>query len=261
MKKHPFVLTSFVLAGAIFVPLAAQMAHAESFTLTQPLSRTTNSQQSASGSQQTGKTLGNTQQINNDNFNFVIANPNTIDPKKFIFEVKPGQTARDSVLVKNSSGVPLKFNLYGADETRSAQGSFAIKTKNEEAKTIGKWITFDEKEFTLAAGETKKVNFTLSVAEGTPEGTYSGGLAAEKTSADTKNPNVIIAVRIGLRVDVKVTSNPQPVPKKYSGIAENPLFQVYFLASAALFIGSAVLLGWTYLKNKKGSRRAPNRKK
>jgi len=264
MKKNVSILRRVLLTGAMCAGLLAaqaanaapaaqnaQVAHAESFTMT-PLTQATTVE-----SQQMGQTLGKplqfggTQQLNNDNFNFVIANPNTVDPKKFLFEINPGQSARDSVLVKNNCDVPLKFNLYGADETRSAQGSFALKTKSEPAMTVGKWINFDEKEFTLAPGETKRAYFSVNIPAGTPEATYSGGVAAEKTSADTKNPNVIIAVRIGIRVDVKVTSNPQPIQKKYTEVTSNPLFQAYFLASLALFIGSAILLGWTYLKGKK----------
>jgi hypothetical protein len=214
------------------------------------------------GNQQTFSTQQNVeQQINEDRFNFVIANPNTIDPKKFIFELKPGETSSDEVYVKNASDVPLKFSLYGADGTKTAQGSFALRTKNEPLKDVGKWITFDEKEITLQPGEYKKVKFHLEVPSGTPEGTYSGGVAAEKSKPETGNPNVTIAVRIGLRVDVKVTSNPHPASKKYADVVGNPFYQVYFWASLGLFLVSAGALGWSYYSDKKSPKRRPRHAK
>jgi len=199
------------------------------------------------GTQQTQQAT----QPNTDKFVFVIANPNTNEPKKFIFELKPGQQARDSVIVKNEADVPLTFSLYGADGTKTKQGTFALCTKNEQPKDIGKWITFDQKEITLNPGEQRLINFIISIPSDTPLGDYSGGVAAEKSQADTNNPSLIIAVRIGLRVDVKVTDNPQPITKKYSVISNNPFFQVYFWASLLLFVASAGVLVWAYIKEKR----------
>lgn len=195
------------------------------------------------------------QRINDDTFNFVIDNPNTIDPKKFIFEIKPGEKNEDYVDLKNGSDVPLKFSLYGADGTTTAQGSFGLKTKGQDMADVGKWISFDEKEFVLQPKETKRVKFSVDVPPGTAEGTYSGGVAAEKSKPDAGNPNIIIAVRIALRVDVKVTSNPQPVLKKYAEVSTNPFFQTYFWASAGLFLLSVGALGWSYFKDKKPAHR------
>ena len=187
---------------------------------------------------------------NDDKFNFIIANPNTTEPKKFIFELKPGQKSEDYVFVKNASDVPLKFTLYGADETRSNQGSFALKTKNQPAEYVGKWIKFDDKELILQPGEIKKERFTVEIPQDAQEGAYSGGVSAEKSKADAMNPNVTIAVRIGIRVDVKVTAEPHPAAKKYADTMTNPWMQAYFWGSLALFIGSTGSLAYAYIKGR-----------
>jgi len=202
----------------------------------------------------TSTTLTQQQVQNNDAFNFVIANPNTTDPKKFIFETKPGEQNSDYVYVKNASSVPLHFSLYAVDETKTAQGTFALKTKGETKKAVGSWINFENPEIDLQPGETKKEKFTLNVPSDTPEGTYSGGIAAEKVKPDTKNPNILIAVRIGLRVDVKVTANPQPVTKQYTDVTDNSWFQTYFWISLGAFIVSVALLGWSYVGTKKAKK-------
>lgn len=186
--------------------------------------------------------------MNDDAFNFTIANPNTVEPNRFIFEIKPGGKAEDYVYVKNASQVPLKFVLYGSDGTRTAQGSFAVETDEQSADEVGKWITFEQKELMLQPGEIKKIKFRVEVPAGTAAGTYSGGVSAEKSKPDTNNANITIAVRIALRVDVKVTEEPQPVAKKYAYVDENPFFQIYFWASLGLFVLSAGALGWSYLK-------------
>lgn len=212
--------------------------------------------------QSVGAVSGMTQaekMMNDDTFNFTIANPNTVEPKRFIFEIKPGEKAEDYVFVKNASDVPLKFVLYGSDGTRTAQGSFAVETDEQSADEVGKWITFEEKELMLQPGEGKKVKFRVEVPVGTPEGTYSGGVSAEKSKADTNNANIIIAVRIALRVDVKVTGDPQPVEKKYAYVDENPFFQVYFWASLGLFVLSAGALGWSYFKEKPSTARGKHK--
>ncbi len=192
-------------------------------------------------------------QANEDRFNFIIANPNTTEPKKFMFELKPGETGSDYAIVKNISDIPLKFSLYGSDGTQTAQGSFALKTKGEKALEVGKWITFDDKELTLNPGEYKKVKFHVTVPGDATEGTYSGGVSAEKTRPDAGNPNVTIAVRIALRVDVKVTATPHAAAKKYADLAENPFYQVYFWASLGLFVVSAGALGWSFYSDRKTS--------
>ena len=202
-----------------------------------------------------------TAMTNDDSFNFVIANPNTVDPKKFLFELKPGDKTSDYVYIKNNASIPLHFNLYGVDGTKTTQGSFALKTKNETQTNLGKWITFDNAEVDVQPGETKKEKFTVNIPPETPQETYSGGVAAEKVKADNNNPNILIAVRIGLRVDVKVTKNPQPIAKKYNDITDNSWFQGYFWLSVVAFVISAGLLGWSYLGNGKSAKKVAIKKK
>lgn len=198
------------------------------------------------------------QKINDDNFAFGVAYPNSIQPKQFIYELRPGEVVSDYVYLKNHSDVDLKFDLFASDETRSAQGTFALKTQNEEKKLVGKWITFDEPTITLKPGQEKLLKFHVTIPKDQPLGSFSGGISGQKTKPDANNPSVLIAARIGLRVDIKVTDNPQPVPKLKQQVktAEvNPLYWAYFYVSLALFLISGGIMIYRWLRTKKVDRR------
>lgn len=198
---------------------------------------------------------GKVDKPNEDQFSFTIANPNQTDPQKFRFELKPGESAQDYGYVKNLSDIDLSINLYGADETTTNEGGFSLKTKDQGQNQVGSWITFEEKNFTLKPQEIKKVKFTINVPPNIALGEYHGGVAAEKTKPDSHNPNITIAVRIGLRVDVKVTPAPQPIPKQYAE-KENPVAAQWLLwISLTLFLGSGSLMIWERHKSKPTHRR------
>lgn len=192
---------------------------------------------------------------NEDQFSFTIANPNRTDPQKFLFELKPGESAQEYGYIKNLSAIDLAINLYGADETTTNEGSFSLKSKDQPQNQVGTWITFEEKNVVLKPQEVKRVKFTLSVPKNTPLGEYHGGVAAEKTKPDSQNPNITIAVRIGLRVDVKVTDTPQPIAKQYGETEKTTGAQWLFWISLVLFLGSGSLMIWQWYGSKSTHKR------
>ncbi len=201
-----------------------------------------------------------------DGFTIMPAYPNTISPRKFLFELKPGSSTSDYAYIKNLSDQETHFLLYGADATLSNQGTLAYKTRQSENNGQGKWIQFDEPEIDLGPGEARIIKFTVTVPKGTTENTYKAGIAIEKSKKDTKNAGVIIASRVILHSEIKVTLNPQPIPKE---TGENPLVEslkpkwqiYYFWISLALFLTSIGLLGWSTWKEKNlkhHSKKPPN---
>lgn len=195
--------------------------------------------------------------MKSEGFTLIPADPNTMNQWKFIYEAKPGTTTRDSVVIKNLSGNDATFSLYGTDSTQSAQGTLAYKTRDASGEGQGNWITFDEPEVTLGPGEEKLTSFTLSIPEDAELGDYRLGIAMEKTKKDINNPNVTIATRYVSHTEVKVTNNPQPIPKM-SGDMQTPepqeedtLQLYYFWISLALFITSFIALVWITFQEKK----------
>ena len=172
------------------------------------------------------------------------------------------------MVIQNLSEEEAKFFLYGADSTLSAQGTPAYMTRQAGGNGEGKWVTFDEPEVILGPREEKIIPFTLAVPEGTKLDEYRLGMAMEKTKQDINNPGITIATRYILHTSVKVTDNPQPVPKgrlsadetlsttteKSSPVTEKeqPEWQIYyFWVSLSLFALSFVALLWILFQEKK----------
>jgi heme exporter protein D len=187
--------------------------------------------------------------VRSEGFTLVPTKPNTINERKFIFEIKPGENAQDSVTIKNLSDSQVTFKLYGADPTLSAQGTLAYKTRQSGGEAEGSWVRFNNPEITLAKGEERIETFTISVPEKTPYGDYRAGIAMEKSKQDINDSNITIATRVILHAEIKVTANPNIVPKKGDILKEaspepenNKWKSMYFWVSLALFIASLTAL-------------------
>lgn len=209
---------------------------------------------------------------NGEGFTIVSANPNTINPRRFIFEVKPGQSVEDFVEVQNMAESPETFLLYGADPTFSAQGTPAYKTRQAGGNGEGKWILFDEPQVTLEPNEKRIVRFTLQIPENAPKGDYRAGIAMEKAARPSATqPGISIATRIILHAEIKVTDSPRAIPHADGTVSIGeteitPTKQadwrtIYFWISLVLFICSFIALLWVTLAecfaNKKMTKEAP----
>lgn len=139
---------------------------------------------------------------------FSMVPSNDHDRRQFNFELKPGETKQDSVVIENNNDAPLALFLYGADATHSNQGSFALVNRSAPQRTVGNWIKFEEPSVTLQAGEKKEIPFTVVMPDNVTPGNYAGGIAAETTTvqqtAGEKKNNAGAGVVISSRLVVKL---------------------------------------------------------
>lgn len=98
--------------------------------------------------------------------------------RTFAFVLNPGESKKDSIVVKNMKDYPITIHLYGADATYTAQGTLAVKTPDDEQRLIGKWVTFEEPFITLKPNEDREIPFIIKTPKKTPPGIYAGGIAA-----------------------------------------------------------------------------------
>lgn len=205
--------------------------------------------QTAAVTQQTQKTQQTQAPIKakEEGFTITPANPNTTSPRKFLFEIKPGDTATDYAYIQNLADEKATFLLYGSDSTLSKQGSLAYKTRADNGAGAGKWIVFDQPKIELGPQEAKIVKFTVNIPKDTKLDNYKAGITMEKTKQDINNPNITIATRVIIHGEIKVTNEPKVISKeKPVNFFSKPAWQNwYFWISLTLFIISLTLLIWT----------------
>lgn len=212
------------------------------------------------------------QNFETEGFTIQPARPNTINPRQFIFELKPGEKSEDYAYVKNLSNKAATFYLYGADPTFSAQGTPAYKTRDAGGTAEGSWIQFDRPEVILGPEEVQKVKFTVQVPSNANYGEYRAGIAMEKTTEDGGGNGVNISTRVILHTKIVLSDSPKEVPKQEESVLEQqnapggvPWQTYYFWISLTLFVISFTALIWVTLSEKKApesgrKKRKPHRK-
>ena len=102
--------------------------------------------------------------------------------RQFNLEVEPGSRQSASIVIKNLGNNAETLNIYSADATHSAQGTFAITTKNTEQFHIGNWISFEEDKVIIPPREEITIPFIIEIPENATPGSYAGGIAVEQSS-------------------------------------------------------------------------------
>ncbi len=135
------------------------------------------------------------------------------DRRQFNFELKPGETKQDSIVIENNNPQPLTLLLYGADSTHSNQGSFALVNRTATQRTVGKWVAFKDSTITLQGGEKREIPFTMTMPDQVTPGNYAGGIAAETTTVQNDSTSkgkgntgagVVISSRLVVKLFVSV---------------------------------------------------------
>lgn len=145
----------------------------------------------------------------------VVSTIKTPDPYNgnqswFRFYSNPGNTIRDSIIIKNLGNKSETIKLYATDATSNQSGSFSLKTNSETQEGIGLWTTLSSQTETLGPGESKEINFQINIPKDLPPGQYFGGIINEKTDqsncdeiteiSDYCSGNIQIKTRTGNRI-------------------------------------------------------------
>jgi len=129
--------------------------------------------------------------------------PDQADRANFSFELKPGESLDDGLVVTNHDERPIRLDLYAADAFLGDSGQLDVLPAGEESTTLGAWITMDRARVTIAPEKSKRIGFDLAIPDSVEPGDYS---AAVITSLRTRDPDEGITVdrRLGIRMHVRV---------------------------------------------------------
>jgi|WetSurMetagenome_2_1015567.scaffolds.fasta_scaffold119893_2 hypothetical protein len=184
------------------------------------------------------------------------ANPNTIHPGQIVAEIKPGDQYEDSFMLNNTTDHEIKLVLYPSD-SKTVDGTYTMKVDYEPQENVGKWTTFEEKEVILQPKEKHQVKFTMVIPPDAKSDDYKGGFSAVQYQEPPKDKGgVVYSTRIVMTVNLKVTNNPQPVPKaSQSDLLTSVLSGTntpYFWGSLGVFLlGIAYFIYGTIRERKK----------
>lgn len=172
-------------------------------------------------------------------FNAEPANKNTIKPSIFLYEAKPGTVIEDEILIKNTQNEEQELTIYAADSFADPDGNEAFKTNGTEMTEIGLWTTTESNTYTFKAQETKRIPFKITIPENAEEKEYKGGFALEQNF--NTQATVQTALRVMKNIEIKVTQDPQDIPKIEK---IDPPFEPtpFFWITLAIFIASMVYI-------------------
>lgn len=137
------------------------------------------------------------------------ANPKANNPRTqsiFVYELAPGATISDAVLVVNNADKKKRINIYSVDSQNSSDGAFACAQAADAKKSVGNWITLEQSQVELEPGKQAKVPFTMTIPKTADVGEHNGCIAVQAVDAvsETNRNGISLSFRSALRVAVTV---------------------------------------------------------
>jgi len=128
----------------------------------------------------------------------------------FVYQLKPGQSLKDTVGVSNFSDQPLTFRIYARDAfSTPGDASFGLAGEEDQPSDVGSWITMppDVKQYTVQPGTRADIPFIITVPPDATPGDHAGGIIAALVRPEeqsTQGAGLNVLQRVGARVYTRV---------------------------------------------------------
>ncbi len=209
----------------------------------------------STASAQTSEVSG-TDKKNTSSYTFKPLHPNTINPRTFLYEMKPNSEAEDEIMVINQSDIDMHLEVYAADEgPLSDKGLPTVSNKSVDQKNIGLWMTPEISWVDLKPGEQKAVKWKIKVPEDAEKKLYIGGIAVVNYDLPgNKDNNIKASTRVILPVNLTVTDTPKEIPHygQTNIFQQNP----YLLPTLGIFTVCMGYFTWGTLKERKNKKKS-----
>lgn len=255
------LLISFALASLLVSPLTTSATEAQN---EQTDLQTTTTTEKKLTKEQLQEKINDIHQ--NSKFRFA-ANPKlptAVKGSKYTYELKPGDTITDYILVKNFSTETVTFQTYGADGMLTQDGKDSVKSRTAEQTEIGSWLKVENPKFTLRPDETKELEFTMTIPEDAEFKEYKGGIVTERLASASPDAPIKVNIRNASSLQVLVTDEPLPVPLEGNiyqpTFWDSPYINYYFWISLVLFLSSIILLAYSERQDKKKKKKQQKQK-
>jgi hypothetical protein len=122
------------------------------------------------------------------------------------YQVAPGTTFEDTVIVYNLGNVPLDFAIYATDAFNNDDGEFDLLPAEDPPVDVGSWVALADDQLTLPPGKQATIPITVTVPVDATPGDHVGAIVAANTvlSDNGDGPVFNVERRTGTRMYVQV---------------------------------------------------------
>ncbi|QDB79723.1 DUF916 domain-containing protein [Georgenia wutianyii] len=125
------------------------------------------------------------------------------------YELTPGQTLDDAIVVTNYSERELTVAVYAADGFLNESAQLDLLPAGTPSEHVGAWVTLAADEVTIGAGEAVEIDFRLTVPPNVTPGDYAGGIVTSLGPADAGD-GLKVDRRLGARLHLRVEGELEP---------------------------------------------------
>ncbi len=175
---------------------------------------------------------------------------NSVRPDKFVYELKPGDSFEDEILISHTGTQVASVKLYPEDKN---EGDSKLPP---EKQYLSQWIKIEKPSFDFPPGPNQTVKFTLTVPSDAEKGDYQGVIFVHEPPRDGDPPVRVtdangntfftkVGRKIGVGVYLKVTDDPHmPVrtKKNLSPTVNDLRFMTYAIFGITFFIGLLLII-------------------
>lgn len=131
---------------------------------------------------------------------------NALTKAWFIYTTPVGSVKKGKVQIVNTSRETVEVNVYPVDAVTTRDGAFAPEPEDKKKIGIGLWTHLAESELLLKPGESKIVDFTISIPQHTEVGDHMGAIIVQnkKRGEELSGSGIQISTRVGVRIYVTV---------------------------------------------------------
>ena len=154
-----------------------------------------------------------------------IDNTFQISPLRYDWNVNLSDDKKGVIFVKNNDtedcNIEVSTEDFSVDQNFENDTKFFVPNENHPLKAydVINWIDVDKSPFILKAGESKEIDFSAHVPEGTPTGGYYGVIFFTKKPIEEKTVDAPAQVNVLTRLGVLLTfgvKGSQPISEKGS---------------------------------------------
>ncbi len=130
------------------------------------------------------------------------------DRPNFAYELPPGGTLTDALVVTNRGAAPLTLQVYAADGFLTDDGTLDLLPAGEPSTALGSWVAVAVPQLVVEPGASAEVPFTLTVPDDATPGDYAAGVVSTLLVENTEG--VSVDRRLGSRMHLRVSGDLAP---------------------------------------------------